>query len=269
MATPFPFQSAAVLTSAQMNALTTLPVSTKTASYVLTVADLGTRVVMNSASATTITVNTSIFGASDKVEILNIGAGVCTITAGTCTVGTTGTLALVQNAGGTLTFISASASVFVASGVAAATSSIAIFNETQSAATDGGTSVTGPFIKRTLNTTVQNGITGCSIASSVITLPAGTYLVQAQSPFVASSSTKIKLRNTTDSTDAVIGESDYMAATNGGVTASLLGYFTIAGNKNFELQYRVSTALATFGLGVACNFGVSEIYSSITITKVA
>ena len=176
---------------------------------------------------------------------------------------------------GQLCYIEASNVVQYYDGAAWATvgpstgSTIAIFNETQSAATDGGTSVTGSFIKRTLNTTVQNGITGCSIASSVITLAAGTYLVQAQSPFVASSSTKIKLRNTTDSTDAVIGESDYMAASNGGVTASLLGYFTIAGNKNFELQYRVSTALVTFGLGVANNFGVSEIYSSITITKVA
>jgi len=151
----------------------------------------------------------------------------------------------------------------------AITPQYAIFNETQAAATDGGTSTTGSFIKRTLNTTVQNGITGCSIASSVITLPAGTYLVKAQSPFVASSSTKIKLRNTTDSTDTIIGESDYMATSNGGVTALLNGYFTIAANKNFELQYRVSTALATFGLGVACNFGVSEVYSSITITKVA
>lgn len=126
MATPFPFGSGNVLTAAQLNAVTTLPVSTKTASYVLTVADLGTRVVMNSASATTITVNTSIFGASDKVEILNIGAGVCTVTVGTCTVGTTGTLALAQNAGGTLTFISASASVFVASGVAAASGALTL-----------------------------------------------------------------------------------------------------------------------------------------------
>lgn len=119
MATPFPFQAAAVLTAAQMNAITTLPTSTKTASHTLTIADVGTRVIMNSASATTITVNTSIFGASDVVEILNIGAGVCTVTAGTCTVGTSGSLALAQNAGGTLTFISASASVFRASGVTA------------------------------------------------------------------------------------------------------------------------------------------------------
>ena len=124
MATPFPFVSGNTLTAAQMNAITTLPVSTKTASYTLTVADVCYRIVMNSASATTITVNTSIFGASDKVEILNIGAGVCTVTAGTCTVGTSGTLALVQNAGGTLTFISASASVFTASGVAASTSGL-------------------------------------------------------------------------------------------------------------------------------------------------
>jgi len=128
MATPFPFVSGATLTAAQMNAITTLPVSTKTGSYVLTSADIGTRVVMNSASATTITVNTSIFGASDKVEILNIGAGVCTVTAGTCTVGTTGTLALAQNAGGTLTFISASASVFTAGDVAASASGLTFIN---------------------------------------------------------------------------------------------------------------------------------------------
>ena len=124
MTTPFPFQAAAVLTAAQMNAITTLATSTKTASHTLTISDVSTRVIMNSASATTITVNTSIFGASDVVEILNIGAGVCTVTAGTCTVGTSGTLALAQNAGGTLTFISASASVFVASGVAASSSGL-------------------------------------------------------------------------------------------------------------------------------------------------
>jgi len=117
MATPFPFGAGNVLTAAQLNAITTLPVSTKTASHTLTIADLGTRVVMNSASPTTITVNTSIFSASDVVEIANIGAGVCTITAGSCTVGTTGTLALAQNASGKLFFISTSAAIYDAGGV--------------------------------------------------------------------------------------------------------------------------------------------------------
>jgi hypothetical protein len=84
----------------------------------LVAADAGTKIVMNSASATTITVNTSLFAAGDTLTILNIGAGVSTVTAGTATVSTTGTLALVQNAGGTLYFTSAGVSVFLADGVA-------------------------------------------------------------------------------------------------------------------------------------------------------
>jgi hypothetical protein len=92
-------------------------VSTKTASYTLVAADAGTKIVMNSASATTITVNTSLFAAGDTLTILNIAAGVCTVTAGTATVSTTGTLALVANAGGTLYFTSAGVSVFLADGV--------------------------------------------------------------------------------------------------------------------------------------------------------
>ena len=115
------FTAAQVLTAAQMNALQgndyNQTVSTKTASYTLVAADKGTKIVMNSASATTITVNTSLFSAGDTLTILNIGAGVCTVTAGTATVSTTGSLALAQNGGGTLYFTSAGVSVFLADGV--------------------------------------------------------------------------------------------------------------------------------------------------------
>ena len=118
------FTSGQVLTAAQVNALQAndynQTVSTKTASYTLVAADKGTRVVMNSASATTITVNTSLFSAGDTLFIQNIGAGVCTITAGTATVSSSGSLALAANAGGTLYFTSAGVSVFFASGGASA-----------------------------------------------------------------------------------------------------------------------------------------------------
>jgi len=117
--TPYPFVANAILTASQLNSTFNIPVSTKTASYTLVAADAGTRVVMNSASATTITVNTSLFSAGDNLQILNIGAGVCTVTAGTATVSTSGTLALVANAGGTLYFTSTGVSVFQATGVAA------------------------------------------------------------------------------------------------------------------------------------------------------
>jgi hypothetical protein len=128
------FTSGQVLTAAQVNALQAndynQTVSTKTASYTLVAADKGTRIVMNSASATTITVNTSLFAAGDTLTLLNIGAGVCTITAGTATVSTTGTLALVQNAGGTLYFTSAGVSVFQAAGVAASAGGLVFIQRT-------------------------------------------------------------------------------------------------------------------------------------------
>ena len=46
MATPFPFTQGQVLTAAQMNAITTLPINDQTASYTLVVGDVGKRVIM-------------------------------------------------------------------------------------------------------------------------------------------------------------------------------------------------------------------------------
>ena len=114
------FTAGQILTAAQMTTLQTnaynQTVSNKTASYVLTAADVGTRIVMNNAGATTITVNTSLFAAGDTLFIQNIGAGTCTITAGTATVTTAGSLALAQWGGGTLYFTSASAAIFFSGG---------------------------------------------------------------------------------------------------------------------------------------------------------
>ena len=70
------FTAAQILTAAQMNALQgndyNQTVSTKTANYVLTAADKGTRIAMNAAGATSITVNTSLFAAGDTLFIQNI-----------------------------------------------------------------------------------------------------------------------------------------------------------------------------------------------------
>jgi hypothetical protein len=111
------FTTGQVLTAAQMSSLQQTAMGggspvVKTASYVLVAADAGTVIQMNSASATTITVNTALFAAGDSVQIQNIGAGVCTITAGTATVTTSGSLALSIWEGGYLYFTSASASIF-------------------------------------------------------------------------------------------------------------------------------------------------------------
>ena len=104
--------TAAQMTSLQQTAMLGGDASAKVASYVLVAADAGTAISMSNGSATTITVNTGLFAAGDIVTIINLGAGVCTITAGTATVTTSGSLALAQNQGGVLRFTSASAAIF-------------------------------------------------------------------------------------------------------------------------------------------------------------
>jgi hypothetical protein len=132
MALPNVFTSGDVFTAANANLLRSnqynQTVSTKTANYVLVAGDVGTRVLMNAAGSTTITVNTSLFVAGDTLEIANIGAGVCTITSGTCTVTSSATLALAQYASGTLFFTSASAAIFIASAVTAPAGALTLIN---------------------------------------------------------------------------------------------------------------------------------------------
>jgi hypothetical protein len=116
------FTSGQVLTAAQMTALQTndynQTVSAKTASYVLVAADAGTTITMSSATATTVTVNTSLFTAGDTLRIQNLNAGgTCTVTAGTATVTSAGSLIIPSWGGGVLYFTSTSAAVWFPNGV--------------------------------------------------------------------------------------------------------------------------------------------------------
>jgi hypothetical protein len=119
------------MTSLQQTAMGGGSATAKTASYVLVAADAGTSVLMNSASATTITVNTALFAAGDTVYIQNINSGVSTITAGTATVTTSASLALAQWEGGNLYFTSTSAAIFIkGAGAAAASGSLTLLSTT-------------------------------------------------------------------------------------------------------------------------------------------
>jgi hypothetical protein len=128
------FTPGQVLTAAQLNAVQAndynQTVSTKTASYTLVAADKGTRVVMNVATANTVTVNTSLFSAGDTLVIQNIGAGTTTVTAGTATVSSAGPLAIPTNGSGTLYFTSAGVSIFFPSAGPAASSALTLVSTT-------------------------------------------------------------------------------------------------------------------------------------------
>jgi hypothetical protein len=269
------FTTGQVLTAAQMTSLQQTAMgggsaTTKTASYTLVAADAGTTVTMTSASATTITVNTSLFAAGDTVYIQNLGSGVSTITAGTATVNTSATLALAQYEGGQLYFVSTSASIFLKGQGAAAASgpTYAVFNDTKSSGTGGGTFTSGAFRTRDINTTVFNGITGASIASNQITLAAGTYYVDANAPAYQVNNHVTRLQNITDSTTTLTGscvQSDTSAVSN---ISTFMGAFTIASSKTFEVQHRAVGTFASTGFGLQTSFS-DCVYTQITVIKVA
>ena len=137
--------------------------------------------------------------------------------------------------------------------------------------TDGGSSV-GGVQTRTLNTVANNTLSGASLSTNQITLPAGTYRVVAKAQAFRTLRTKIYLYNVTDSTLELSGISSYSDTSEGvAIMPSLSGVFTIAGAKVFELRHYTAAARADVGLGVGTNFSASglECYAEIEIFKVA
>lgn len=131
MATPFPFGSGNVLTAAQMNAITTLPINDQTASYSAVVGDVGQRIVMNVATANTVTIDNAIFAVGDTIFVANKGAGATTVTAGSgVTINSASGLVLVQHQSGQLVALSASSFLFVLSAGGAAGGLICVKAET-------------------------------------------------------------------------------------------------------------------------------------------
>jgi len=169
------FTAAQVLTAAQMNTLQAndynQTVATKTASYTLVAADKGTRVVMNVASANTVTVNTSLFSAGDTLVIQNIGAGVTTVTAGTATVSSAGPLTISQYGSGTLYFTSAGVSLWFPSAGPAVSSGLTYVGGGSLSGTS--TTFSSAFSATYDNYLVTVNSIGCSSATPVLLLTLG------------------------------------------------------------------------------------------------
>jgi hypothetical protein len=140
----------------------------------------------------------------------------------------------------------------------------------ETAGTGGGTATSGSFQTRTLNTVRFNGITGASVASNQITLPAGTYIIDALAPGYRVDGYTSRLQNITDGATTLTGTAEITEQSGAIVTTAsrILGSFTIAGTKAFEVQSRVSTSSAGSGYGRASGFQ-AEVYTTVSIQRVA
>lgn len=134
--------------------------------------------------------------------------------------------------------------------------------------TNGGTATAGSYIARDLNTVIVNNIAGASLSANRISLPAGTYVIEADAPFINCANVKLRAVNSTDNTDLVLGSNQYGFTTGASVNSILKGTFTLAGTKNVGIDYRCGSTQSNTGLGQAQSFG-TEVYTTVRIWKVA
>ena len=146
--------------------------------------------------------------------------------------------------------------------------SYAVIADQKAAGTAGGTSSTGSFVTRDLNTILTDPDTIVSVSSNQFTLQAGTYLISASAPSYKGARHQILIYNVTDSTVMAVGTSEYTASN---VSVSTRAFAqnktTISGAKVFEVRHRVASAYATYGFGVEANMGQPEIYTMVEIFK--
>lgn len=147
----------------------------------------------------------------------------------------------------------------------------------KSSGTNGGTASSGSNT-RTLNTVVTNNLTGASLASNRVTLPAGTYEFDAKSAQASAGNAatvyhQLFLYNYSDTAEisntrglSVMNNPDTDQGCSTLATAS--GRFTLASEKTIELRHAFSGGVSTIGLGVAGSLG-TEVYSDLKIWKVA
>jgi hypothetical protein len=147
------------------------------------------------------------------------------------------------------------------------------YTHTLSSGTNGGTTIASTWTVRPINTEDYDEI-GITLSSNQLTIPAGTYLISATSRTLSASGTAggagARLRNITDSTTIGLSGGEYDGQTTLSANSAILpAKFTIAGSKVIELQYYVTQAQTTNGLGYPLSSGEDEIYAQIFIEKVA
>ena len=149
--------------------------------------------------------------------------------------------------------------------------SYAIIADQKATDTPGGSSSTGTFNTRDLNTELADPDGIVTISSNQFTLQAGSYLIRASAPAYKAARHQILINNVTDSAVAAVGQPEYCGGGESvGNRAFAAGRVTITSAKAFDIRHRVGYAEATYGLGVEANYDLQpNIYTIVEIFKEA
>ncbi|MEO1950879.1 hypothetical protein [Thioclava sp.] len=125
----------------------------------------------------------------------------------------------------------------------------------------------GVWVDRPLNTVVKNTISGASLASNNITLPAGTYRVRARSPMFRVNNNASRIYDVTNAVTLVEGSATYsndMCDSNSYVD----GEFTLSGTATIAHQAAAGATRTGNAFGHSAGYGAYDIFGEVTIEKI-
>jgi hypothetical protein len=205
------------------------------------------------------------------------GAGAVAITGGTITGSTIEATAIGGTTAAAGAFTSASASSAPTDAahltrkdyVDANVSTFFIVQETQADGTNGGTFTQDAWRTRALNTTQANTISGASLASNQVTLPAGTYRINGHAAAYGVSYHQARLYNITASATLLIGKKARSLNIQSG--SEVVGLLTLGATTVIELQHYASYSQSEYGFGNAGGTGWGErnLYAYLEIEKIS
>lgn len=135
-------------------------------------------------------------------------------------------------------------------------------------ASDNASFSASVWTRRQLNTTISNNISGASLAGNVVTLPAGTYLLDTSQAFytaVGSVAVSTRIRDTTGNVSyGVTPFTGSVSAFEGDITSATS--VTINANHNFQLEAFPNAGISG---GTPVGSGENEVYVRLRVLKVA
>lgn len=136
--------------------------------------------------------------------------------------------------------------------------------------TSGGNSIAGSQ-QRTLNTTVVNTISGATLSSNNVSLPAGVYEIDAIAPCYRGDRHKIFLQVAGGGAVLAVGSNQFSGGADTTQTTSTLKcQLTLASTTSISLNHYIQTA-QTSGLGLETNVAptVPEVYAEFFAKRIA
>lgn len=127
----------------------------------------------------------------------------------------------------------------------------------------GGTVTTSAHNTVTLNTMGLNTIPGASLSSNQLTLPAGTYEIQAVGAFL--NIARLELYDATNSAYLLRGVQNALTGPTSGGNVTLNGFVVLTGTVALELRVYVG---ATAGVTATLSNGDNEVYASMIVRRI-